>query len=377
MPRLSLWRPEKGNDYKFFDRRIYEMFVIGGTDIHIHKYLGPAQNTGSTDATQPEYVNQSEKNIQDLLFGENRDRKYDPDVYTIRGVYTVSDLDFDLSQFGLFLANDTIFITFHYNDMIQRLGRKIIAGDVLELPHLTDYHPLGDDIPAALKRFYVVQEAARASEGYSATWYSHLWRVKCTPLVDSQEYKDILKNVGIDEYGDGGDTGTQIGGGALGDLLSTYQKNIDINDAVIAQAEAEVPLSGYDTSSFYVVPVDEQGQPTVPGKRPEADLQAYLGGDGLAPNGYPVVSAIVFPDNPEEGTYVLRLDYTPNRLFRYTNGRWIKIEDKVRTPLTHGPESQTLRSSFINNSNTTNLPCGQTVPERQSLSQALRIKPDN
>ena len=147
MPRLSMWRDHKSADYKFFDRRMLEMFVVGGTSIHIHKYLGPAQNTGSTDATQPEYLNQSEKNIQDLLFGENRDRKYDPDVYTIRGIYTVSDLDFDLSQFGLFLANDTIFITFHYNDMIQRLGRKIIAGDVLELPHLTDYHPLGDDVP--------------------------------------------------------------------------------------------------------------------------------------------------------------------------------------------------------------------------------------
>lgn len=377
MPRLSLWRPEKGNDYKFFDRRMLEMFTIGGTDIHIHKYLGPAQNTGSTDATQPEYLNQSEKNIQDLLFGENRDRKYDPDVYTIRGIYTVSDLDFDLSQFGLFLANDTIFITFHYNDMIQRLGRKIIAGDVLELPHLTDYHPLGDDVPTALKRFYVVQEGARASEGYSATWYSHLWRCKCTPLVDSQEYKDILKNIVADEYGDGGDTGAPIGGGALGDLLSTYQQNINTNDAIIAQAELEVPLSGYDTSSFYVVPVDENGVPATPGKRPEADLKAYLSGDGLAPNGYPVISATSFPTSPADGTYVLRLDYMPNRLFRYTNGRWVKVEDRVRTPLTNGAESETMRSGFINNNNVTELPCGQTVPERQSLSDALRIQPDN
>lgn len=377
MPRLSLWRPEKGNDYKFFDRRMLEMFTIGGTDIHIHKYLGPAQNTGSTDATQPEYLNQSEKNIQDLLFGENRDRKYDPDVYTIRGIYTVSDLDFDLSQFGLFLANDTIFITFHYNDMIQRLGRKIIAGDVLELPHLTDYHPLGDDVPTALKRFYVVQEGARASEGYSATWYSHLWRCKCTPLVDSQEYKDILKNVVADEYGDGGDTGSPVGGGALGDLLSTYQQNINLNDAIIAQAEAEVPLSGYDTSSFYVMPEEPDGRLASAAKRPDSDFKPYIGGDGLAPNGYPVISAVEFPSNATEGTYVLRLDYMPNRLFRYTKGRWVKIEDRNRTPLTNGAESETLRSGFINNNNTTELPCGQTVPERQSLSDALRIQPDN
>ena len=67
----------------------------------------------SSDATVPSYVNQSEQNIQDLLFLENRDRKYDPDIYVMRGVYNISDIDFNLSQFGLFLQNDTIFITFH------------------------------------------------------------------------------------------------------------------------------------------------------------------------------------------------------------------------------------------------------------------------
>ncbi len=41
MPRLSIFKPEKGNDYKFFDRNIKEMFIVGGTDLHFHKYLGP------------------------------------------------------------------------------------------------------------------------------------------------------------------------------------------------------------------------------------------------------------------------------------------------------------------------------------------------
>ena len=44
MPRLSLWRDGKHtNDYKFFDRRISEMFTVGGTGILIHKYLGPTE----------------------------------------------------------------------------------------------------------------------------------------------------------------------------------------------------------------------------------------------------------------------------------------------------------------------------------------------
>ena len=30
-----------------------------------------------------------------MLFLENRDRKYDPDIYTMRGIYNVQDIDFD------------------------------------------------------------------------------------------------------------------------------------------------------------------------------------------------------------------------------------------------------------------------------------------
>ena len=137
MPRLSLYRPQKGNDYSFIDKQVYEMFTVGGTDINVHKYLG-AENPSEDDATadQPRYDAVKETNIQDLLFLENRDRKYDPDVYTMRGIYNVQDIDFNLSQFGLFLSNDTLFLTIHINSSVKTLGRKIIAGDVIELPHL-------------------------------------------------------------------------------------------------------------------------------------------------------------------------------------------------------------------------------------------------
>ena len=132
MPRLSLYKPERGNDYHFIDKQVYEMFTIGGTDINIHKYLGalnPEEGEGTAD--QPTYDAVSETNIQDLLFLENRDRKYDPDVYTTRGIYNVQDIDFDLSQFGLFLSNDTLFLTVHMNSIVKTIGRKPINGDVI------------------------------------------------------------------------------------------------------------------------------------------------------------------------------------------------------------------------------------------------------
>ena len=46
MPRLSLWQDGKhSNDYKFFDKRISEMFTIGGTGMYVHKYLGTQNQT--------------------------------------------------------------------------------------------------------------------------------------------------------------------------------------------------------------------------------------------------------------------------------------------------------------------------------------------
>ena len=126
MARLSLWQDGRhSNDYKFMDRRISEMFTIGGTGVLLNKYLGTQQQTGSTDPTVPDYLNQSEQNIQDLLWLENRDRKYDHDVYKMRGIYQRADQDFDLSQFGLFLQTGTIFMVFHLRDMVDMIGRKL------------------------------------------------------------------------------------------------------------------------------------------------------------------------------------------------------------------------------------------------------------
>jgi hypothetical protein len=121
--------------YQYLDRIISEQYTVGGVDLYVHKYLGPQTgDVGDADATLPVYDTQNPLFIEDLLLLENRDRAYDPDVYVMRGVYRQQDIDFDLTQFGLFLSNDTVFITFHYNDMIDTLGRKLMVGDVIEIP---------------------------------------------------------------------------------------------------------------------------------------------------------------------------------------------------------------------------------------------------
>tara|TARA_Y100001954_G_scaffold239273_1_gene312613 strand:- start:27 stop:1190 length:1164 start_codon:yes stop_codon:yes gene_type:complete len=387
MPRLSLYKPEKGKDYEFLDKTIQEMFTVGGTDVFVHKYLGP-KNPDETDATadQPRYNAVKESNIQDLLFMENRDRKYDPDVYVMRGIYNVQDVDFDMSQFGLFLQNDTLFMTLPINYSVKTLGRKIMSGDVLELPHLKDEHALNDH-SVALKRFYVVEDVNRASEGFSQTWYPHLYRIKMKQIVDSQEFKEIL------------DLPTEEGSSqTLRDVLSTYEREMQINDAIVGQAEADAPKSGYDTSHLYTLQVDDNNNPELVtadeatidasinsgnldasrvNQTPErSGYQGYLIGDGLAPNGEVFGHGISFPTASVKGDYFLRTDFLPNRLFRFDSQRWVKVEDAVRHNLTNSPNKKTQKGTFINNTKTTNIG-GDTVIERQAISKALKPKADN
>jgi hypothetical protein len=437
MPRLSLYRPNRTNDYQFFDKTIKEMFTVGGLDIYIHKYLGPVTgDAGDNDATLPVYDSSNPLFIEDLLLLENRDRAYDPDVYVMRGVYRTQDIDFDLTQFGLFLNGDTLFITFHYNNMIDTLGRKLMVGDVIEVPNLKDYHPLDRTIPQALPRYYVIQDGNYASEGFSQTWLPHLWRIKATPMVNAQEFKQIIDQPFMPENiwdpGNFYPSGEIVNNGGtyyqaqqnvppgtditdtdywqpvtpttVGDEMTTRPKDLELNDAILTQAYAEVPLSGYDTTKFYILPTTENGQPAGPndittGVDPESDSEqnsngatprgfgytlGYLAGavdpeSGylIPPNGLPVTPGVSFPPNPVVGDYALRLDYFPNRLFRYDGATWVKIEDNVRTDLDLAQGALTQRASFVNNIYTVPTTDLGNIPSRQSLSEILKPLADN
>jgi hypothetical protein len=471
MPRLSLYRPEKSKDYKFFDRTILEMFQVGGVEVHVHKYIGPVDPTDSSKAL-------GATTIQDVLFLENRDRKYDLDVYTLRGHYQTQDIDFNLSQFGLFLTNDTVFMTVHLNNSVDLIGRKLMPGDVFELPNLREeYIPDYPDayrstntyykgqavsyqgklyvvnstpgaggtqvtptdvngiiaadwdltslnslnaltnFHLAIKKFYVVEEINRAAEGFSATWYPHLYRLKLKPITASQEFADILNQpANTDTYAGAfdpnldppktyypgqtvtyngqnytvinavGPGGTQLAPpdstawyadnqNTLSDLMSTYNISLELNNAVIAEAESDAPLSGYETSQYYTLAVDPltgrsllntidntvnsisdiDGNVSDVNAPPIRDgYKGYLIEDGAPPNG-PLASdaqfgfGIQFPMGPVRGDTFLRTDYLPNRLFLWDGARWVKQEDNVRMTMTNTDTRQTLKTSFINN----------------------------
>ena len=369
MPRLSLYKPEKGNDYKFIDRQASEMFQVGGTDVYLHKYLGANTQQANASADQPNYASTAVTNIQDLLFLENRDRSYDTEIYRIRGMYNVQNIDFNLSQFGLFIDNDTLYMTVHINNFITYIGRKPISGDVIELPHLRDDFALNDK-DFSLPRYYVIEDVGRASEGFSVTWYPHLYRLKLKRVTDSQQFASIFGQAAKDANGDPAGGGT-----TLKDLLSTYNKEIAINQQLIAQAESDAPKSGYETRQFYTLAVDPtNGEPLLE-TADEVNIDAssnrnastenavaqrsgytgYLLGDGFPVNGYDFGFGIQFPASPQNNDYFLRSDFLPNRLFRYSSGQnaWVAVEDSLRMNMTNNNSRSTLKTGFINNNNWT------------------------
>ena len=215
----------------------------------------------------------------------------------------------------------------------------------------------------------------------------------------------------------------------LRDIVSTYEKEMQITKSVLDQAEEDSPLSGRDTTNFFhlslgddgrvemlsvdadIISADAERQATDEDGNPLFDNQGnpifvnpnaaaifqtaksfenYLySGDGIPPNGAPFTAGISFPLNPTEGEYCLRKDYLPYRLFRFSGKRWHKMEDKVRmtmsnlggsdvgeTSIFEGKDVRlNQKSTFVNNDrvNTIN---GKEIPEKQSLSKALRPRAD-
>ena len=391
------------------------MFQAGGTDVYLHKYMGPVDPTDSSKGL-------GEATIQDVVFLENRDRKYDTEIYRLRGIYNVQNIDFNLSQFGLFIDNDTLYMTVHINDFIKYIGRKPISGDVLELPHLKDEFAL-NDYEFSLPRYYVIEDVGRASEGFSATWYPHLYRLKLKKLQGAQQYADIFnKPTGADADRFAGDytsgttyypgqivrlngvlyqvktdesvpaEGTALappdaaawnsyGGSTLEELLTTRAKELQINDSILLEADADTNTayphtgtaapegkSGYETRQFYTLAADSTGRPvlntadteellasgtisaTESSARPvRTGYAGYLVGDGFPSNGYEFGHGIQFPEQPGTNDFFLRTDFLPNRLFRFDGVRWIKVEDNVRMTLTNTDQRRTQKTSFINN----------------------------
>jgi hypothetical protein len=353
MPKLSMWNSKKTNNYRFFDRNIREQFNVGGVGVIVHKYLGPEEGQVKDEATLPQHQNENQINetsIQDLLFLENRDRKYDRDLYGLRGVYNVSDNDFDLTQFGLFLTNDTLYMTFHLNEMVEIIGRKLMSGDVVELPHLLEEYGLDAD-KDPLPKFYAVEDGNRGGEGFSATWWSHIWRVKLSPITDSQEFDDILGEANDD--------------GSLKNMLSTFGRELDIRDAVVEDAANRDPQGGGHTLTEHLYNHIEETPSNY------YDVQNVAPGQAQTIDG--IEAGGSFPLEPNVNDFFIRTDFKPQRLFVYRGTKWIRLYDNI-SDVTWSNRTFNA-ATFINNvaEDTAN---DRTYDSRQNIKDVIKPQAD-
>lgn len=363
---FSLYDTFHNEDYYYMDETISDIMYHGCPIIYVHKYLGPntnqSNNPDDREITKPVYDESDPTQIQDVLFLENRDRKYDKNIYELRGAHTLQDNDFSLEMIGLTLSGDTIYMYFHYNDMIKGIGRKLMSGDVLELPYLREYDRLNQE-KDAINRFYVIQEGIRTAEGFGPHWRWHLWRVKCNPLTDSPEYQDIIGG-GEDDL-DPGSVGPGIDGDGDGDL-STGEDEKNIMDLIQEQGDKEVPKTGFDNYHLFV---DIEGKLNL---KWHGNYPTQFDGDGEPPNGIELSgTGSTFPISPNTGDFFLRTDYDPPALFYREEGHWKLWETQFRRDWTGAHKTL---ETFLNNKRQTTLDSGEVIPARQGLSRVIKPK---
>lgn len=383
MKGVSLWKGNrKSKDFQFQDRIAKEYVNRSGTGIMVHKYIGPFEQDEKDSSLQSptKDFDLNELSIQDVLLGEVRDRKYSEDLIEVRGCYMVSESDFDLSQFGYLMSGDTIVLEFHTNDIIEKVGRKFMPGDVLELMHLRDDTSL-DATAGVIKKYYVVHDSNRSAGGYGPTWFSHIWRCRCSPIVDTQEYRDILHNENLEDtelaslFMDLGDSDAGVTNhaksGEYGETQSVASSQAMEMKIRKEHARKEVEKRSQYANHLYIRNSDFATQKGL--------IEWIYNNDGI-PNDFTgdyIVSGEEFPEDAPDGSYFIRSDYSPHRLFKRmeVNGAfiWRKVSDVWREEWS--PAGRILKS-FIDNDNMTAVGFreDETFREQQALSSVVTPK---
>lgn len=306
---LALDGENYGNpgQYSEFSRELSKVqFQIGGIYCYIYRLEGVHdQDRDELNVLVDEHGSTQEATdissflgIQDPILGENRDRSYNFDeVPRLKGIYQISQSELELLRFG-FKSNETISMEFHKPSIVEELGRNLIYGDVIELPHLRE---VGVDGRVA-NRWYEVKDITYSPGGYDPTYQRHIIGVILQPLRHQQEFLDLFENV-KDEYGK-----------TLAEQMSIEDQVMGVSEAIQAKAGEHANTTWHDTTIMWF-------DPDHPSRKP------YRWTDDLKPdNGFPVQQGETFPPNALEGDWFLRTDLDPNRLYRLQNERWVLRE---------------------------------------------------
>ena len=244
-----------------------------------------------------------------------------------------------------------------------------MPGDVLELPHLREYHSLDAD-KAAVNRVYVIEDASASAEGYGPRWWSHLWRVRAKQMPMSTEFQDILDRIAGD-----GQTLESLPPGdddccdeTIGDVASDNDRMQAITDGIIAEAATHVTYDPlwYDAAHLWVC-IDPNTL--------EHELIWFKTGDGIPPNGLALAgSGSTFPNTLVNGDYYLRTDFMPSPVLYQKQGSTFKKIEVDQRILPWTAANQIL-DTFIDNDTIITNDDNTTEPQRQALSKVILARP--
>jgi hypothetical protein len=212
---------------------------------------------------------------------------------------------------------------------------------VLEVVHMRDELPLNQN-SAPIPKYYVVQDAMWPAAGFGTTWYMHTWRVKCTPIIDTEEFQSILQNpegqadtdlswqnslgaASVAGTGAGVPNNSTGASTASGSSASTLATDLQITQVLNAAAKAAVRKRAFFIQHFYIRPSNVKVR--------DGLITWLMNDNAIPPNwtGDFIPSGITFPQEPCPGDYFIRTDYEPIALFHRVETSWRRVQDEWRT----------------------------------------------
>lgn len=363
--RYHLYQKQAGKDYAYIDRVCRSQIEMGGCLLNIYRWEAVKKSDGTI-------VPIAQCKVGDPILNENAGRIYSHVTIDMYGAMRMNTPQFSFSFSGLSLLDgDEKEITFHYNSMIDQVGRKIMVGDVIEMTWFRDNDVLGSD--RSVNKFYVVTNAQVDEQGWDPHWGYHLWKIKCKPMPFSPEFEDLIN--GDDPKG-GEDgfyepTGSGEGGGGIDEDMTDQGTLEEQNDEVLKEAEKQVAFREYDTHNLLL------DDPT-PYKNAKGQWVVH-GNDGISQDKtcreIPFGNYFPKAEEVKDGDYFLRIDFEVPRLFKRIDqgeNRGWKLWEFDRRPKWFGVPDK-LRLALNNDESFTN-ETGETVQVRQEMDELVKAR---
>lgn len=275
-----------------------------------------------------DYQSTTLDNIQDPLFMENRDRDYSNASIQMKVQYTPFDQVSDMSKFG-FQMTDVYSFSTSFAEMVRKLGRPIVVGDVLELPSELEY----DHHLRPIKKFLEVTDTGWAADGYTTGWKPIIFRFQAQQLIPSMETRDIVGTADTQLYSVDDENFFNVS-----PIIQTDP--LIVSDANAAEAYIDVPKTGTNSREY----ASGTNRFQQPGSYDGVGL--YME-DGMPPDGQPYTTGYEkLPDvgTAKDGSF-FRLEYTPDknlpaRLYKFSGVKqqWLHVStDRRKQTNSHKP----------------------------------------